>query len=254
MNELVSPKYLMKLAKEVELAIWKEYDSFREVAMYIEKWHEEDSFNWQNFEIAFSFENQIDTLQTLSNMPGELLLKVAIDLGVDTPDFIPSVPIFKNVLKADYKTAYDTFVKAFHHVETDPSLALGLANSALESIIKEILKDERIGAKVTGNETLYTLTLIILKEFKLANNEMPKEIKTIGNQLASISQSIEKLRSEKTSFHGKTDTDYLITDSVYTYFVINAVTTAGLFLQSYYQKLHPKKIKQTENNSEDLPF
>jgi len=255
MNELISPKYLMKLVKQVDTAIWEEYKSYKEVRMYIEKWHEEEEFNnWENFRFAFRDNKEIDLHQTLNNMPGELLLKVAIDMNVDTPDFIPSVPVFKNSLKTEYKTAYDTFVKAFRQVETDPSLAVGLANSALESIIKEILKDERINSKITGKETLYSLTLIILKEFNLTNPELPKEIKTIGSQLASIAQSVEKLRSEKTAFHGKTDTDYIITDSVYTYFIINAVTTVGLFFQKYFKTLHPKMVMQTNDNFDDLPF
>jgi Abortive infection C-terminus len=255
MNELISPKYLMKLVKQVDTAIWDEYKSYREVRMYIEKWHEDDDYNnWENFRIALKDNKEIDLLQTLNNMPGELLLKVAIDMNVDTPDFIPSVPVFKNSLKTEYKTAYDTFVKAFRQVETDPSLAVGLANSALESIIKEILKDERIKSKTTGKETLYALTLIILKEFNLTNDELPKEIKTIGSQLTSIAQSVEKLRSEKTAFHGKTDADYLITDTVYTYFVINAVTTVGLFFQGYYKTLHPKIEKQANSFLDDLPF
>src|SRR5690606_21829868 len=107
----------------------------------------------------------IDLLRTLHSMSGSEILKIAIDMGVDTPDFIPSVPTFKNELKADYKTAYETFIKAFKQIESDPSLAVGLANSALESIVKEILKDERINIKIKGTETLYKLTSIILKEF-----------------------------------------------------------------------------------------
>ncbi|MEO6721874.1 MAG: abortive infection family protein [Ferruginibacter sp.] len=254
MNELISPKYLMKLITQAETAIWDEYKSYREVRMYIEKWHEVDDYHWENFRVAFKENKEIDLLQTLHNMPGELLLKVAIDMNVETPDFIPSVPVFKNSLKSEYKTAYNTFVKAFRQAETDPSLAVGLANSALESIIKEILKDEKINAKVTGKETLYSLTLIILKEFGFTNDQLPKEIKTIGSQLVSIAQSVEKLRSEKTAFHGKTDTDYLITDTVYTYFVINAVTTVALFFQSYYKTLHPKVVKNTYDFLDDLPF
>lgn len=168
-------------------------------------------------------------------MTGADLLKIAIDLGVDTPYFIPSIPIFKNELKADYKTAYDTFSKAYKQIETDPSLAVGLTNSALESIIKEILKDNRISSKITGGETLYKLTLIILKEFKLTNEDLPKEIITIGRSLLTINQSIEKLRSEKTNFHGKTNDDYLINDTIYTFFIVNSVATVGLFLNSYYK-------------------
>ena len=182
----------------------------------------------------------LDLNRTLHSMPGDIILRIAIDLGVDTPDFIPSIPTFKNELKSDFKTAYDTFIKAFKQIETDPSLAVGLANSALESIIKEILKDERISSKINGNETLYKLTTIILKEFNLTNNNHPMEIKTIGSSLIAISQSIEKLRSEKTNFHGKTGEDYLLTEPIYTYLVVNAVSTVGLFLNSYFKTTFSK--------------
>ena len=253
MNDLISPKYLMELVKSVHDAIWDEYKSYKEVMLYIDKWHEIDYYNnWENFNIATSNENKIDLLQTLHNMQGETLLKVAIDLGVDTPDFIPSIPVFKNVLKAESKTAYDTFTKAFKQIEADPSIAIGLANSALESIIKEILKDERISSKITGKETLYKLASIILKELNLSSEEHPKEIKTIGNSLLTISQSIENIRSEKTNFHGKTEDDYLINDSIYTYLVVNSVTTVGLFLNSYFKIKFPKP--NVGFSEDDLPF
>ncbi len=179
-------------------------------------------------------------------MPGEILLKVAIDLGVDTPDFIPSIPTFKNALKAEYKTAYDTFNKAYKQIETDPSTAIGLANSALESIIKEILKDHRISAKVKGSETLYKLSSIILKEFNLTNTEHPKEIKTIGNSLLAINQAIEKLRSEKTNFHGKTSEDYLIEDSILgeplSYTVLSDFTISNIQIEIISTRSRWKKI------------
>ena len=247
----------MRLVKSVHDAIWDELKTYKEVRLYIDKWHQEQSDwnnHWENFTIAVKPNNsEIDLLQTLHNMSGSDLLKIAIDLGVDTPDFIPSIPTFKNELKADYRTAYDTFTKAFKQIETDPSTAVGLANSALESIITEILKDERISSKVTGSETLYKLAGIILKEFNLTSKNHPIEIKTIGSSLLSISQAIEKIRSEKTNFHGKTDTDYLLTDTIYTYFIVNAVTTVGLFLNGYYRTKFPKPIAVQEPY-DDLPF
>jgi hypothetical protein len=91
-----------------------------------------------------------------------------------------------------------------------------------------------------------------LKEFNITNDEHPKEIKTIGSSLLAINQSIEKLRSEKTDFHGKTKDDYLITDTIYTYFVVNAVTTVGLFLNSYYKTKFPKPKEVVEDDG--LPF
>ena len=241
----------MKLVKDVEKAIWEEYNSYKQVKNYVRKWHESEAHSWwENFQIVIGDNKKIDLNATIHSMPGDILLKVAIDLGVDTPDFIPSIPTFKNEIKSDYKTAYDTFNKAYKQIETDPSTSIGLANSALESIIKEILKDDRISSKVKGTETLYKLSSIILKEFNLTNTEHPKEIKTIGNSLLSINQAIEKLRSEKTNFHGKTDEDYLIDDPIYTYFVINSVSTVGLFLNTFYKTKFPK----SKFEDDDLPF
>lgn len=252
MNDLISPKYLMKLTQKVEDAIWKEYSSYVNVKNYISKWHIIDEQNyWENFDLIMK-NHVIDLNSTLHSMPGELLLKIAIDLGVDTPDFIPSIPTFKNEIKSDYKTAYDTFNKAYKQIETDPSIAIGLANSALESIIKEIIKDERISSKLSGKETLYKLASIILKEFNLTNTEHPKEIKTIGNSLLTVNQAIEKLRSEKTNFHGKTNDDFLIEDSIYAQFVVNSVTTVGLFLNAFYKSKFPQP--EAKFDEDDLPF
>ncbi len=262
MEELISPKYQMKLIKEVSDAIWKEFGSYEQVRYYLSKWHENNydpnGFNdhyWENFTIVEKENKKIDLIATLNSMSGTTLIKLAVDLGVDTPDFIPSIPTFKNELKSEYKTAYDTFQKAYKQLETDPSLAVGLANSALESIIKEILKDDRIASKIAGGATLYKLTSIILKEFSLTNTEHPKEIKTIGNSLLAINQAIETLRSEKTDFHGKTAEDYILTDTIFAYFVINSVATVGLFLNSYYKIKYPKKdVTRPENQYDDLPF
>lgn len=252
----------MQLINSVEKAIWDEYKSYKQVRLYINKWHrdnyEPNSFNdnyWENFKIVEKQNKEIDLIATLHTMSGSDLLKIAIDLGVDTPDFIPSIPTFKNELKSDYKTAYDTFTKAYKQIETDPSTAIGLANSALESIIKEILKDDRIASKINGGETLYKLTSIILKEFNLIDDKHPKEIKTIGSSLLTINQSIEKIRSEKTNFHGKTDDDYLINDTIYTHFIVNTVATVGLFINSYYRTKFPKKVfEQKDISYDDLPF
>lgn len=253
MDDLVSPKYQMQLVNSVEKAIWDEYKTYKQVRLYINKWHRSDEYNnWENFIIVEKSNKEIDLTLTLHNMSGTDLLKAAIDLGVDTPDFIPSIPTFKNDLKSEFKTAYNIFTTAHKQIETDPSNAIGLANSALESIIKEILKDNRISNKITGNETLYKLTTIILKEFNLTNDEHPIEIKTIGSSLLAINQAIEKLRSEKTNFHGKTNADYLITDTLYAYFIVNSVATVGLFLNSYYKNKFPKQTPVF--NEDDLPF
>ncbi|AWK05303.1 hypothetical protein HYN56_14085 [Flavobacterium crocinum] len=260
MNELISPKYQMKLINSVQEKIWEEFKSYKNVLFYIKKWHQSSegyNFNdrWENFTINTEVNGNIDLLSTLHSMNGSDLLKIAIDLGVDTPDFIPIIPTFKNEIKEKYENVYETFLKAIKNTESDPGLAIGLINSAFESLIKEILKDERLSTKTTGSETLYKLVQIIIKEFRLNDDNFPVEAKTICTSLLSISQSIEKLRSEKTIFHGKTKDDLLIEDSIYVYLIINSFSTIGLFLNSYHEKkFAKKKIENLENEDDDLPF
>lgn len=248
----------MQLVQQVNDKIWEEYKTYKDVLFYIKKWHEEEEPSyyqndrpWENFYIYY-LDDKVDLKSTLHNMKGDILLKIAIDLNVDTPDFIPSIPIFKNKIKEEYTSVYDTFTKALKHVEDDPALAIGLANSAFESLIKEILKDERFSSKLSGGETLYKLTQVILKEFKIID-KFPTEAKTISTSLLSLSQMIEKLRSEKSMFHGKTKDDILIDDSIYVYLVVNSFTTVGLFLDSYYKKRYPKPENLTQVDSPNYP-
>jgi len=118
---------------------------------------------------------------------------------------------------------------------------------------KEYGRKGTVDYTIGGNEALYKLTSIILKEFNITNSEQPQEIKTIGSSLLAINQSIEKIRSEKTDFHGKTSEDLLIKDAIYTYFVVNCVSTVGLFLHSYYRTRFPKSEPETNSDGE-LPF
>jgi hypothetical protein len=257
MIDVISPKYLMKLIKEIHEAIWKEYPSYKEVSQYIEKWHEvTDDWNdhWENFYIKYKSSGDMDLFSTLHEIKGDILMQMAVDIGVETPDFIPSVATFRNEVKSNYLTASATFESAFKQIESHPDIAIGLANSALESIIKEILKDERVSVKCKGGATLYDLTSCLLKEFKLfPKSDLPTEIKTIGSSMLSINQAIEALRSTSTKFHGKTDSDYLVDDPIYTYFIINSVTTLGLFLNTYYKRKFPK-LKVEIDIEDDLPF
>ena len=147
MNTKISPKYQMNLIQNINDKLFELYKGYEDVSRYMSKWIEYyDSFENQNFHIRYKDNEQkkIDVKETLHSIDGETLLKIAIDLGVETPDFIPSIPVFKNELKSDFETASQTFEKAYKNVEDDPSLAIGLANSALECIIKEILSDDRV--------------------------------------------------------------------------------------------------------------
>lgn len=259
--ERISPRYQMEILEEIYKKLHDLYKSPDDVKAYMEKWHEEYNYLGNtNFDIIhedYDVQKNIDLKKTLHQIDSETLLKIAIDLGIETPDFIPSIPTFKNELKSSYEITSQIFDKAFKNVEDDPSLAIGLANSALESVIKEILKDKRIIVQWKEKATLSSLIESICKAFQLnTDNSCPTEIKTIASSLIKCCHAIEDLRSDKTILHGKMDGNYIVSDSLYAYFVVNAVSTIGLFLLNYYHKRYPAQVKNTSliYDADNLPF
>lgn len=257
----ISPNYQMKLVQAINDKLFELYRSYNDVEHYLQKWYECDDYgNWENFHFATkkTKENQtkIDAPTTLHSMEGELLLKIAIDLGLETPDFIPSIPTFKNELKSSYETASQTFEKAYTSVESDPDLAVALSYSALESISKKILNDDRVIISYDRKSTLPKLITAICKSFKLIDENVPVELKTIGSSLINIAKAIEDIRSDKTKAHGQTDSDYYIQDSIYAKFRINSVAGVGLFLMNFYKEKYPDRIVKTNSLLDDneLPF
>lgn len=247
----LSPKYISDLAKKISDNLWVHYKSYDMVKFYISKWQKWDYSNdyngVANFHIVESSKG-IDLVRTLTGMDNETLIKIAIDLGIDTPNFIPCIPTFRNVLKDEYSTTSATFEKAYKLVYDDPSMSISLANSALEGLIKEILNDERISVKYENGHTLKKLMNTICKAFMDNDDDMPQEIRTICSSLASIGGTIEDLRSTKTIAHGKTTTDYVVSNPLYAELIVNSVASVGHFLQSYYKQNYPK----TEQCNNDL--
>lgn len=241
-----SPKYRMKLVESLERAIWTAFSSYRNVEFYIEKWYFGD-FQSENFHIYHNSKGDIDLVKTLHGLDGEMLLRVAIDMGVETPDFIPVIPTFRNVIKVNYQTAFDAFQKALNQVRESPDVAVGLASSALEAIIKHILKEADAG-EYNEKDTLYALTEKILKRLHMFPDRSSDEIKKIGSTLLKLAQGIEDIRSSKTHFHGKVSGDPIIVDAVYAQLFINSVSTVGLFLIS----LHHGKLFNVEPSGSDV--
>lgn len=249
----------MSIVQNINDRLFELYKSYEDVANYLDKWHIVYDCYGDNENFYFYFKDEerkkLDVKKTLHHIDGETLLKIAIDLGVETPDYIPSIPVFKNELKSSYETASQTFEKAFKNVEEDPSLAVGLANSALESIIKEILKDDRIDVEWNEKDTLSNLVKSICKAFKLTTDaEMPNEIKTISSSLMNACKAIDDLRSDKTIFHGKMDSNYVVAEPLYAYFIVNAVSTVGLFLLNFYKLRFPQIAQPAIEDIEALPF
>jgi len=263
----ISPRYLMTLIEKVEKTLWDEWDSskYKNVLNYIEKWHESDNWNYQNFCIYFRDEKntEIDLNRTLHKMDGELLLKIAVDLGLETPNFIPSIPLIKNDLNGSYENAHASFEEATKNIEENPDTSIDRANSTLESIIKHILEDERITLKWNKKNSLYKLTQDLIKALQIDHGQdISQEIRNIGSSLLTISQNIEDLRSSKTKAHGRGPKDKIINEKMCAYFVVNSVATVGLFLKSLYQEKYlpvvpennEKIVYESDIKPEDLPF
>jgi hypothetical protein len=273
----ISPKYIMELVPKIEEVLWGMFEKsrYQNVRRYIEKWHEEyDGYNnWgenENFRIYFKNESntEIDLGETLHKMPKDLLLKIAIDVGVDTPGFLPAIPTFKNVLKDYNQTAYQNFDRAIKNVYESPDQAVALASSALDGIIKTILKHESLSSKAAAikNKALTKQVSAIIKEFGFDDKTTaPQEIITLASQLRGIGTVIDDLRSDKSTAHGKTDDDYVIDDSLWASFVVNTCATLGLFLWEYFEKKYKPALKNkkvveetvTEDepiNLDDIPF
>lgn len=84
----------MKLIPDVEEALLKTFKSYEDVRIYFDKWQEIIQNSGKEFRVfEFPYSRDIDITTTLHGIDKETLLKIAIELGVETPDFIPSIPI-----------------------------------------------------------------------------------------------------------------------------------------------------------------
>lgn len=241
MNRIL-PSYKLALEKKVRAAIDQKYTA-RDATYYLEEWHESyDDFGNCNFYLSYNDNNReyLDLDATIHSIDGETLLKIAIDLGIETPNYIPSIPIFRNELKSNYQFASRTFEKAFREVESDPDTACGLAVAALESIIKEIMTDNRISLKCRDKGDIVKLVEDILKAYSLLPNcGNIGEVKTLVSGLQKCATAMGEIRGDKSSLHGHKTGDIVITEPGSAYFVINSICSVGLYLIHIYNKQYP---------------
>lgn len=265
----LSPKYTMELIPKIAEALWSLFTNskYQNVRRYVEKWHSGEWTGWngeewsENFHIHFKDEEtkrEIDLDETLHGMPADILIKIAIDLGIDTPGFLPAIPTFKNVLKDQNQSAYQNFMRASKSVSADPDNAVALASSTLEGIAKTILEHEVFADSrdKLKNLSLTRLIIEIVKKFKLEDKDAPAEIFSLAKQLRGIGSTLDDLRSDKTTAHGKGSKDYVIDDPLWATFSVNIVTSLGLFMWEYFNKkfIPEYKKRESEIDIDDKPI
>ena len=229
-------------------------NKYQNVKRYISRLHNEHfdyrgNFIESNFEIITQTNSdKIDLPATLDTMNDDLLFQIALDLNLEIPNLIYSIAEIKGVLAEKYEDASSTFEKAYNNIYSDPSTSIIMANSALELIIKKICSDQKLN-RCKKTDTLYKLTQHILKEFNFfPDKKLNEYIRNIGSGLLKTSQAIENIRSNHTEAHGTEDE--IIDDPVYAMFVVNSISTIGLFLLKYYETMD----KENSDFDDEIPF
>lgn len=256
----ISPAYITNLKMSLGQKIWERYQSYKTVKLFLVSsvveggWNEPDSFRvfYQD-----GGEHRVDVEKTILHMPPKEAMKMAIDLGIDTPGFLPAIPMFKNILKDENQTAYQNFERAVKDVYDNPDQAVSLAASTLEGIIKTILSDNNFTEIASKNLSLTKLVTAIIKEFGFDEKiSCPQELITIASQLRGLGKSIADLRSDKSTAHGKSHDEYVIDDPLWAAFIVNTSTSLGLFLWEFYEKkyrpLTELANEETDDQSIDL--
>lgn len=260
MENLLSHSYVMDLIDKISETLFQKYTTYKKVERYIKRWQKViryEQYGYNELEPIYNFypiykddnRDKVDVENTLNQLDDEMIIQMALDLNIEVPGIIYSIAKIEGLNKSDYRHAKTIFEAAIQKVYDKPDEAIGYANSALESIIKHILEQGKLEVDYNKKDTLYTLTQKVLKGLDyFPSKDVEERVRQIGSSLLNISQSIELLRSEKTKFHGKDSTQYIIDDPLYACFVVNSVATLGNFLISYYEKKY-NELTHEELNS-----
>ncbi len=256
----ISPLYMQRLKGRVEEALWNLFSEskYRQVEEYVRRWHEDDGNFWENF-CVFEKDGHIDLGRTLAGMPNDILIKMAADIGVETPGMLPCIPVMKNILNQNNTNAYANFERAVKDVYDHPDQSVALAASTLEGLFKTILQnsDPSIRSK---NLSLSDLTGKVVKQLiGDCDASAPQEIRTLASQLRGLGSTIDDLRSDKSTAHGKAAGDYVVDDSLWAETVVNATATLGLLLWRLYERScaaakAASAVRPTPIYDGDIPF
>lgn len=197
----------------------------------------------------------------LVNIDSENLLKIAVELGIETPYFIASVPIIHNLFYKELQVKH--YIKSFEdavlNVYKKPDQSIALATTSLENIIKYIM--DSLGFKYNQSKSAAELMQELLKHLDFHPKDLKEPTKKLAGGLITAVGAIQDIRDGFSSAHGKgllgkTNID----DDLYSHFVVNSMSTIGLMLLQYYlrhigkdfdeimDEMNSYKIKKIENN------
>lgn len=253
---LYSPSQTMQLIERIENALWNKFDDhkYAKVKRYMKLWQKD--VDWDgNFESScknFEIIDQpgtsvIDLSETLHQIKDiELLLQIAFDLGIEVPSVIYGVPEVKTILADSYKNVFQVFEEAYKKLESEPDIAISIANASLERLIRELCIDTNQCKK---GDSLYDLISHILKEYDyFPSKNLNTDIRDIGGGILKIIQGADNIRSNYTiDAHGSLNPKYMKDQPLYAKLIFNSISTIALFLIGL-------KQSKKEQTLDDIPF
>lgn len=250
--ENISPLYMQKLKGRIEEAFWNLFDKskYRQIEEYLKRWHIGEGF-YENFCI-YHQDDHIDLSLTLSEIPNDILIRIAADIGVETPGILPCIPTMKNILNHNNTNAYTNFERAIKNVYDNPDQSVALAASTLEGIFKTIIASLDVEGSKT-NPSLSELTNKVVKNLiGSCDPEAPREIKTLAGNLRALGNTIDDLRSDKSTAHGKAEGEYVVDDELWAETVVNTTATLGILLWRLFER---KNMQEDQGRiADELPF
>lgn len=251
-NLQISPKFALDIAKKVSKKLTDDYSN-DEIRSYLMKFHKDcynDLVNMVLIPKNFKFEyvnnssDVVDVFKTLMSMPGDVLIKVAMDLGIETPGFIPAIPEFKQEIRKISDVMANIFDEAYKVALENPKDSASKCSSTLESLLKEILTDSRVAGDLeeayNSKDTLAKNVGKLIKVFKSKGQNIDR-FNELCTKIFDSVVLIGGIRNNHTVAHGHEQNDILVDDPMYAYFIINATSTLGLFLLDCYKKFYPAK-------------
>ncbi len=252
---MVSPIAMIEIIAKIETALWKHesIQNYHDIEGYLSRWQEGTIIRTDsNYDPFTDTEYTIHTREALASFSDDMLLQIAVNLDIEIPWLIYSVAEIKGILDDRYEDVGRKFEEACKEVYSDPSVAIIKANSALESLIKKICKDELI-ENCDPKAGIYELTEHVLKQFDfLPDKKLNLRIRDIGSGLFKASRTIGEIRNKHTVAHS---IDKTISDPLYAVFVVNSVATIGQLLLNYYEhRYKPQNIGQSSLDDDEIPF
>ena len=247
----VSPKYMVTLLKTIGDELWKiapEGSKYQMVESYMKRW-QEDIYNvydepiGKNFEIIRRPDNDcIDLMRTLSSINDDMLLiKIATDLGIETPGLLPITPEkFKNTLSNINTSAENDFKRAIELLYEKPAESIAIATSALDGLTITIINSGKLQTnKKPAGKKLTERMSFILKTYKQNHSDIfTEELKATTGNLNGLTSSIDNVRGRGTPVHGRENGKKLADDTIFASLVVNSVSTLGLFIWDFFNKYY----------------